>query len=321
MKPLQGVRVLDFSRLLPGPLASKLLMDYGAEVTKIEKRGNGDWLKYFESNDGQESRYYKLLNDGKSVFTFDFNSDDDRQQIFELIKTADVLIEQFRPGTMQQFGFGYDVCRKVNGTLIYISLTGFGQTGPLKAQAGHDLNYLAESGILSLMQDINGRPIVPGIQIADIAGGSMGVVNACLAGLLERLRTGEGCYIDVSITSNLKVFLAAATHGRSLRGEKTFLTGGLVNYNVYATADNQWVAFAALEMKFWNNFCDLVLRPDWKRETLEELKINRFPLHEIEALFAAKPLSHWIEFGQQDDICISPVRALQPVIREKMTIL
>ncbi len=317
MQLLENIQILDFSRLLPGPLATDLLQQLGASIHKVEHPVKGDYTKLQPPMVNGESTLYTALNGNKQVSKIDFLMPEGLQQVKALIAEADVVLEQFRPGVMAQWGLGYEAAKAVKEDIIYISLSGYGQNGPYAQKAGHDLNYLALSGILGLTTDATGRPTLPGVQVADIGSGAYMTVNACLAGLYHRQRTGKGSYHDVSMFDGLLPLLTipATMHWGGVNpSEARFLSGALVNYNVYQTADKQWVALAALEMKFWNNFCQLTGHPQWQRQHQLELAVTVFPFQEVEVLFASKSLAEWLTLAQQADICLSPIKQAQEVM-------
>jgi crotonobetainyl-CoA:carnitine CoA-transferase CaiB-like acyl-CoA transferase len=318
MEILQGVKILDFTRLLPGPLATQLLAQMGAEVIKVEHPKRADIAKGQPPFVNGSSTLYQSLNFAKDIRTLDYTQSPDKDKVLALIQSADVMIEQFRPGVMAQWGLAYEDLVKINPQLIYISLSGYGQDGPYAHLAGHDINYLAYSGMLSLNCDDQGKPIIPGVQIADIAGGSYGTVMACLAGLFQRSRTGKGAYFDVAMLDAL-VPLLAIPAAQQFGGMDPYtfnvLSGGLVNYNVYECADTRWMALGALEIKFWNAFCTLVGQPTWQRQQLLELSIQVFPKHEIEALFRTKTQAEWVALTEKMalDVCLSPVLTMSEI--------
>jgi alpha-methylacyl-CoA racemase len=316
---LNDCTIVDFTRLLPGPLATQQLALLGAKIIKIEHPRRGDMAKFQPPFVDGLSSLYRMLNYNKEVLELDYESEDGRAMITALIQKADVLIEQFRPGVMDALGFGYEQVKAFNPGIVYISLSGYGQNSDLANTAGHDLNYLAESGLLSLNTDENGKPIIPGFQVADIAGGAYGTVMACLAGLLNKAKTGMGGYYDVGMYQGILPFLTipASQHFGGLDPYALkVLNGDLVNYNLYQCADNEWIALGALEMKFWKNFCTLVHKPDWLRSNPLELSIHLFPQKEVAALFLEKTQSEWLVLAEGQDICLSPVRKLPEVIEK-----
>jgi len=329
MQPLEHITIIDFTRLLPGPLATNLLAQLGARVIKVEHPRRGDYARTQPPFVGNESTLYGALNFAKELRRIDFQSEAGKAEVLELIRDADVVIEQFRPGVMAAWGLSYEAVRSVNERLIYLSLSGYGQDGPYRDLAGHDLNYLAYSGILSLTRDREGRPVIPGVQVADIGGGSYMTLSACLTALLQRERSGRGAYVDVAMLDGLLPLLTvpATQHWGGLDPyQLNFLSGALVNYNVYECADSKWVALGALEMKFWNNFCALVERPDWKRSHQLELTVQTFPKAELEELFRSKTQAEWLTLSEGQDVCLSPVRTLgeieeDPQIRHRSRVI
>ncbi len=316
---LQGTTIIDFTRLLPGPLATQFLSQMGARVIRIEDPERQDMARTQPPFADGVSTLFGALNGGKETVSLNYRDPAGREALLDYVGTADVLIEQFRPGVMQDWGLDYDSLRAVNPQLIYISLSGYGQTGPAASRAGHDLNYLAEAGILSFNCDAAGKPVVPGVQLADIGSGSYLTVTACLSGLLRRAQTGQGAYLDVSMLDGLLPLMTIplTQHWGGLDPySANFLSGALVNYNVYACADGKWVALAALEMKFWRNFCQLVDRPDWIRQHPFELSVQVFPAEQLEALFRSRTQAEWIRLAEGKDVCLSPVRTLTEALAD-----
>jgi crotonobetainyl-CoA:carnitine CoA-transferase CaiB-like acyl-CoA transferase len=254
MRPLDGIRVLDFTTLLPGPLATLILAEAGAEVTKIERPGLGDDVKGMA--DGRGAVWYALLNRGKKVLALDLKSPADRERLRPMLAAADVLVEQFRPGVMDRLGLGWEAVAALNPGLVYCSISGYGQSGPKKDLAGHDLNYLAETGLLGLLDP----PAPPPGLIADIAGGTYPAVMNVLLALQLRARTGRGSRIDVAMADNVFPFLFwalgdAAGSGRWPEPGREAFTGGTPRYRCYRTRDGRYLAAAPIEDRFWREFC------------------------------------------------------------------
>jgi alpha-methylacyl-CoA racemase len=203
MQPLAGIKVIDFSTLLPGPLASLILAEAGAAVVKVERQGDGDELRGYEPRFGAASVGFALLNRGKRSVALDLKANGARERLLPLLRAADVLIEQFRPGVMDRLGLGYAALATINPRLIYCSITGYGQQGPKAQMAGHDLNYLAETGLLHFAAGADGAPVVPPTLIADIAGGSYPAVLNILLALRARDASGRGCHLDIAMTDHL----------------------------------------------------------------------------------------------------------------------
>lgn len=315
MDLLHGIKIIDFTRLLPGPLATHLLAQMGAEVIKIESPKRKDYvrttgLKMVEG----VSHLFHQLNHNKVWREIDYETEAGKAEVFELIGGADVLIEQFRPGTMAAWGLGYEAIREINPAIVYVSLTGYGQTGVNPQEAGHDFNYLAYSGIMSLLKDEEGKPTVPDTQFADISGAYMAVI-ALQAALLKKERTGAGSYVDVALSDTMMPFLAVpySFYSAGLDYRLFNLINGkiAVNYAAYVCADGKWLSVAALEIKFWNHLCEALDRPDWQRNNQLALMNQAFPKQEVEALFQSKNRDEWIALLQGKDVCVAPVLEIE----------
>jgi alpha-methylacyl-CoA racemase len=315
MGPLAGLRVLDLSRLLPGPFATLVLADLGASVDKIEDPGAGDYLRAMPPLRGDTSSMVLALNRNKRSACLDLKTASGRAALLKLVARYDVLLEQFRPGVLDRLGLGHATLRQVNPRLIVCALTGYGQDGPLAARAGHDLNYLARAGVLGMSGPAGAPPQVPGFQLADIGGGLW-----CVAGILAALHrsdaadargaVGEGGVIDVSMTESSMAF-AISGFGQLFGGRLAPrgdgpLTGGLALYGTYATRDGRFVSLGALEPKFWNAFCagaglpaDMsALFPGPHQAVLKET---------LRTLFASRTRAEWEAFAQEHDCCLEPV--------------
>src|SRR5258708_18834096 len=247
--PLTGIKVLDFTTLLPGPLATLILAEAGADVVKIERPDEGDAMRSYAPVEDGQSLSFALLNRGKRSLALDLKAAPDLEILTPLIAEADVLVEQFRPGVMQRLGLGYAALRSRNQRLIYCSITGHGQDGPKSASAGHDLTYMAESGILGLAADATGAPPVPPVLAADIAGGSYPAVINILLALRRRDQTGEGCHIDIAMAEQVLTFGFPALAELWLGGQGPtpgggLLTGGSPRYRAYPTAGGRYLAVA-----------------------------------------------------------------------------
>lgn len=322
IKPLSGIKIMDFTRLLPGPLGTHLLSQLGAEIIKVESPKRMDYTRFYPPQINGVSTLFYSLNCTKTQLIVDYESSEGYRQLVEEIKKADVLIEQFRPGTMAVFNLSFEIVKEINPNIVYISVTGYGQTGEKKNEAGHDLNYLAVAGLLSLNKDENGKPVIPGFQMADIAGGAYMIVAACTSGLLAQKTHQKAQYIDLSIADAI-VSLGAVAHGM-LQGnanyQKTpFLSGFMVNYNVYECKDGKWMALAAFELKFWNSFCDLVHRPLWKTSNSDNLISGVFDKKQLEQLFKTKTRDEWVALSSNVDVCLSPVLEMEEVYDQKHT--
>ena len=266
MQPLKGICVLDFSTLLPGPLATLVLAEAGAEVIKIERPGHGDEMRSYVPKFGTDSVNFALLNRGKRSIAIDLKAPDAVEKLTPLIRRADVVVEQFRPGVMDRLGLGYDALCSINPRIVYCAITGYGQHGPRADVAAHDLNYVAEAGMLSLTHGSDGAPVLPAALVADIAGGTYPAVVNILLALRQRDATGAGCKLDIAMADSLFTLMywglgngLAASEWPTPGGD--LVTGGSPRYNIYRTRDDRFLAAAPLEQKFWTNFCELLELP------------------------------------------------------------
>jgi len=312
MNLLRGIRVLDLTRLYPGPFCTMLLADMGAEVIKVESPGEGDYLRLMGPADGEQSLFFRMLNRNKLSITLNLKTETGVKLFLRLAETADVVVEGFRPGVVDALGIGYQQAREVNPGIVYCSVSGYGQDGPYRERAGHDLNYIALAGILDLTGGKDGPPVIPGVQIGDVGGGSLMAVMAILSAIVARQRGGGGCYLDVAMLDGLVSWLplAAAEHfaGRPVGRGEMMLNGGLACYGVYRTADGGYMALGALEPKFWREFCRAARREDLAalqyQDDQEALK------RDVAAVFAARPRREWEEIFRQADACCEPVLSL-----------
>jgi len=314
IQPLSGYRILDFTRLLPGPLATLWMAEQGAEVIKVESPKSPDPLRFYPPMDGNVSAFHKALNAGKKSLSVDYRSEEGLAQILKLVETADVVIEGFRPGAMQAFGLGYEQLKSRNEKIILVSITGYGQLGEMSATPGHDINYLSYSGVLDGLRDSNGDPVMPNSQLADVAGGSMQALNGTTAALLHREKTGEGQHVDVSMSDSVSVLQSLRIAEEKATGKnESFLSGRLASYNVYKCGDGKHVALGALEPKFWQKFCELVDQSEWINRLFEgELKT------EVQAYFETQPQSYWIDKLENKGVCFSPVLTVQEAMKHPL---
>ena len=315
-QPLTGVKVLDFSTLLPGPLCSLLLAEAGAEVIKFERPVRGDEMRSYEPKAGDDSANFVLLNRGKKSVAIDLKSAAAIDSLMPLVAEADVLIEQFRPGVMDRLGLGHDALVKVNPRLVYCSITGFGQRGPRSNEAAHDLNYVAAAGMLSLTAGADGSPGLPPALIADIAGGAYPAMINILLALQQRDQTGKGCHLDVSMADNLFTFLywglGSGAQGQWPKPASDLVTGGSPRYRIYRTSDDQFLAAAPIEEKFWSNFVSLI---GLDIEALNGMS----PPAAIDAVahaIAQHTAAYWLERFAGHDVCVSRIASLEEATRD-----
>jgi crotonobetainyl-CoA:carnitine CoA-transferase CaiB-like acyl-CoA transferase len=318
MRPLEGIRVLDFSTLLPGPLATLLLAEAGAEVIKIERPGRGDEMRSYTPKFGADSVNFALLNRGKRSISIDLKDKSAIEKLKPLIASADVVVEQFRPGVMDRLGLGYATLGQLNPRIIYCSITGYGQHGPRADVAAHDLNYIAEAGLLALAAGSDGAPVPPPALIADIGGGTYPAVINILLALRERDRTGKGCKLDIAMADNLFAFMYWAMGNGEVSGQwpvpgGELVTGGSPRYNVYRTSDGKFVAAAPLEQKFWENFCALIgLARGEQDDSRDAAKTRRAVAQKI----AAKTADEWRALFAGKDICCCVMASLEEALRD-----
>ncbi len=309
-KPLDGIKVLDFSTLLPGPMAGLILAEAGAEVIKIERPGGEDMRAYAPAW-GKEAVNFALLNRGKKSLAVNLKDPAERLRLEPLIAEADVLLEQFRPGVMQRLGLGYEAVKAINPRLIYCAITGYGASGPKQAVAGHDLNYIGDAGLLSLSRGSIQGPVLPPALIADIAGGTYPAVMNILLALLQRERSGEGAFLDIAMTDGLFTFQYWAQGQGFATGSwpgsgDGLVTGGSPRYRLYPTKDGRLLAAAPLEEKFWASFCDLVGLPEvWRDDAADP----EGTAGAVAGLVAQKTSEEWAPLLVAADCCCSIVKS------------
>jgi crotonobetainyl-CoA:carnitine CoA-transferase CaiB-like acyl-CoA transferase len=316
--PLKDIVVADFTTLLPGPLATLMLAEAGAEVIKVEKPGGEDMRAYPPQWDGI-STAFAMLNRGKKSLVVDLRTDEGRKAARELAARADVLVEQFRPGVMRKHGLGYDELRAINPKLIYCSITGYGQSGPKSAEAGHDLNYIGATGLLSLAPGPAASPVVPPALIADIGGGTFPAVMNILLALIARQKTGQGAYLDIAMADAMFTFAwmgLAALHGTGKAAGPTELVvaGGSPRYQIYPTKDGKFVACGALEQKFWMGFCGAI---GLDKEFVNDFKNPPATKQAIREIIAREPAAYWKPKLAAADCCATIVATLEEALADE----
>lgn len=310
--PLEGVRVLDLSRLLPGPFCTLILAELGAEVVKLEDTAGGDYLRFIPpSKDGAGGAYY-ALNRGKKSIAIDLKKPDGRDLLLRMLPKFDLVVESFRPGVLKRLRLDYPVLKAANPKILLCSITGYGQTGPLANRAGHDINYLALSGTMAVGGEAQGQPALPGAQMADVGGGALWATIRILAAL----RQGKGAHIDVSMTEGAMSMLLpwfgdyAFSKTPLKRGEAT-LTGGAASYNVYRTSDDRHLAVGSLEPKFWASLCAALGRQADMSDPVAPPQRQAQLKSELQETFAAQPLEYWREKLAPADACVEPVLEME----------
>jgi alpha-methylacyl-CoA racemase len=313
--PLKGLKILDFTTLLPGPYATMILADLGADVLRVASGSRPDLSNFVPpSIPGTNiSCLTATLGRGKRSMTLNLKDPRAGSVVRNLIESRDILIEQFRPGVMAKFGLDYATLKAVNPSLIYCSLTGYGQTGPLKDRAGHDINYLARSGIVSYSGRKTSGPCLTGIQIADVASGSNNTVIGILAALIHRQVTGEGQHIDVSMTDGVIAFNAVAgaaflVDKTEVRREEGALNGGSL-YDYYETKDRQYLSFGGIEPRFFATFCEVIGRPDLIAGGIMPPDLPRIK-EEVRTILKTRTRDEWMALFNAVDACVEPVLSL-----------
>ncbi|HDS16166.1 MAG TPA: CoA transferase [Proteobacteria bacterium] len=314
---LQGLKVLDLTRLLPGPFCSMVLADYGAEVLKVEAPGEGDYLRGWAPLVDGISAFFLAVNRNKKSLTLNLKSTSGRELLRRLVLEYDVLLESFRPGVMERLGCGYQELRALKPKLIYCSITGYGHSGPEAFKAGHDLNYMAEAGVLNTTANRE-IPNLSGIQVADVAGGALTAAGAILAAYVRVLKGGPGAFLDISMTDGLVSMLPllSAYHyalGLEPSPDTTIFNGQLACYQIYRTAEGREIALGALEEKFWRNFCAAVGREDLIAGDHQEPARQEYLKRELEVLFAARSAQAWRELLAGRDTCCEVLRTMAEV--------
>lgn len=307
---LANIRVLDLSQYLPGPFATRLLADMGADVVKVEPPGGEPGRHFDGEGKPGASPFWRVNNAGKRVIMLDLKSEDGRNQLTRLVQSADVLLESFRPGVMDRLGFGAERLRELNPQLVHCALSGYGQTGPYRHRSGHDINYEALTGGLNQC-GTKERPVIPFPPMADYASALQSVVTI-LGALLGRGRSGTGCNIDIAINESLLLWNALSFAAPMARGEGV-LNGGAAFYQIYPTADGRFVTLSPLEPKFWENFCAAVGRSEWITRRYEPLPQEGL-IADVTALFRSHPLAHWDEVLGNADCCYQAVLDLNEAV-------
>ncbi|MFZ5920469.1 MAG: CaiB/BaiF CoA transferase family protein [Chloroflexota bacterium] len=310
-QPLTGIRILDLSRLLPGPYVTQLFADLGAEVVKVETPGAGDYARTFTVENGLAGLYESVNRDKKSL-GLDYRTPRGREIFLELCKTADVVFESFRPGAMASWGLGYEDLRQAKPDIIYCSLSGYGQDGPYADRAGHDLNYVAIGGALAHNAPDGGRgqPIPISVPLADLSGGVLAAV-AILSALTGRAQHG-GAYLDVALLDGVVSLVTPLIGGSYFHGDGSLpVTMGRPFYNVYRTADGQYFSLGAIEPKFWSKFCEAAGRPD-----LLPRQFDPSVGEELNALFGQRSRAEWMAIFAGADACIEPVNTFEQMLSD-----
>lgn len=330
MKALAGITVLDLTRLLPGPMATRHLADLGARIVKVQSPDPalGDYAKTMgtaSEMDGDSTYFYRHCNAGKEDVFLDLKSPSDYPQLLAWVKKADVVLESFRPGVMAKLGLDFATLQRENPAISLVSITGYGQSGTWAGAAGHDINYMALSGQLIEFCNAQGELTLPNMQYADLLGGAMTAAFATLAAVLHGKMHGVGCWMDVSMTAsllahNVMPLCAVQATGAAPAAEQALLNGGVPCYRVYRTKDGKHLAVGALELKFWQVFCVAIGRDDWGTRhwslgshTPGDANANALT-HEVAAVLRSQPLAFWLAALANVDCCCTPVLNMQEAL-------
>lgn len=313
--PLAGVRVLDLTRLLPGPVCTLHLADLGADVVKVEDTGAGDYARALGATPGRTSAFYRMVNRNKRSVALDLKRDAGRDAFLGLARRADVVVESFRPGVVDALGVGYGAVRALRPSIVYASITGYGQNGPRAGLAGHDINYLGYAGVLDQTGARGGPPALSNLQIADLLGGALTSALAILAAVVGAIRTGRGRHVDVAMADGALAHNIFALHALEQTGStaprgEDLLTGGVPCYGVYPTRDGRWLAVGALEAKFWRTLCATIGREDLVPGHLAVGDEGDRVRGELDAVFASRTLAEWTAAFDGVDACVTPVATL-----------
>jgi crotonobetainyl-CoA:carnitine CoA-transferase CaiB-like acyl-CoA transferase len=333
------LRVVDLTRLLPGPVATLRLAELGADVLKIEEPGAGDLARTLMQSaanqaTGQPSAFYAIANRGKRETRLDLKTEAGLSALRTLVREADVLVESFRPGVMERLGLGYKTLATLNPKLVYCAISGYGYQGAFSQRPGHDINYLAYAGVLDQIKTRDGTPVIPNIQIADLLGGALTAVTQILAALWKVTRTGVGAFIDVSMTHAVYAnnIVARAAVAQASQGSATpdtthaaggLLDGGVPCYNLYRSSDGRWLALGALELKFWERFCRALDRDEWASRHWSLGQAIGGPdaaalTRELAGLIAEQPLDAWVTRLEPLDCCAAPVLSAAEAARHAL---
>lgn len=325
-QPLSGIRILDLSRLLPGAYASQMMADFGADVIKVEEPGTGDYGRFMPPHGpGGMSLYFVAINRNKRSITINLKTEQGREIFQRMVRQADVVLESFRPGVMERLGLGYEQLKELHPGIIYCAISGYGQDGPYRLRAGHDLNYAGYAGLLHYNRSSYGEPAMPPTQLGDLAGGSYMAIIGILTAIVGRTQTGVGRKIDVSMTEGVMSLLPLVTTtylntGKAPRPGHSSLDGGLPCYNIYETKDGKHVTLAALEPKFWHTFCTHVghlellpfhmpVGPGEREQAMDMLR----------AIFKTRTRDEWVAELGETDACIGPVYSVDEALNDPHT--
>jgi crotonobetainyl-CoA:carnitine CoA-transferase CaiB-like acyl-CoA transferase len=320
--PLDGIKILDLTRLLPGEYCSLLLADFGADVIKVEDMGRGDYARWIHPMicdtmvEETISAYFMVLNRNKKSIRLNLKAPEGKEIFLKLAGECDVVLESFRPGVMEKLGVGYSTLSKINPGIIYCALSGYGQDGPYRDTPGHDINYLAIAGVLGMQGLSGGPPVLSGVQMADVCGGGQMSIAGILLALIARGRTGKGQFVDIAMLDGAVSLLAQHAgnffgNGKEPRRGEMNLNGGYACFNIYRCKDGKYIVLAALEEKFWAEFCIGAGRENLIEEQYAELDRQKEIIAELQTFFGGKSCGEWIDYFKKFDTCVTAVNGLQ----------
>jgi crotonobetainyl-CoA:carnitine CoA-transferase CaiB-like acyl-CoA transferase len=324
--PLEGIKIIDLSRLAPGPFCTMILADLGADVIRVEEFGKPSGRRATQSKQDEINFQtlippppYNALNRNKKSIGLDLKKKEARNVFYKLAEKSDVVVEEFRPGVTKRLGISYDILSKINPKLIYCSITGYGQTGPYSHLAGHDVNYIAMAGVLGSIGENDRKPVIPLNLLADYASGGMNGAIGILTALIARGKTGKGQYIDISLTDGVVSLLSSALSNYFVTGDKlepgsSWLNGSFPHYNTYCCSDDKYISIGALEPWFYTNLCRAVGREDFIPYGWDKAKYPEI-FEYFATLFRTKTRDEWIEILQKHDVCVAPVHTLDEVTK------
>ncbi len=326
MGALEGIKILDLSRLAPGPYCTMLLGDMGADVLLIEQAGEGSDRRRnpvggAAATEAQQRQLaYNALGRNKRSLGLNLKTEAARAIFMELAREADVIVEGFRPGVVKRLGVDYGAVAAINPGVVYLSLSGFGQTGPYAQLVGHDINYISIGGALGVTGRPGQPPSIPMNLVADFAGGGLFAAFAIVTALMSKQRTGQGQYIDMAMSDGVLSLLTSAA-ASVLAGARAplpgahMLNGAAPHYNTYECADGEWFSIGSLEPWFWDNLCKAMGREDFQPYEYDQSKHPEIAAH-FTAEFRKKTREEWFSYLSQWDICAAPVLRLDEALAD-----
>ena len=321
-RPLEHLRILDLTRLLPGGYCTLLFADLGADVIKVEEPGKGDYIRWMPPMVGTLSSGHLALNRGKRSMTLNLKAPDGVEVFRRLARDADVVIESFRPGVMDRLGIGFEQLSADNPRLVFCAISGYGQTGPYRLRAGHDINYIGYAGVLDMIGERGRGPVVPGVQIGDIGGGGLMAAVGILAALAEREKTGRGRFVDISMTDGAFSWMSIHGQAFAMTGEvprrgAMRLAGEFACYHVYRCADERWVTVGALEPQFWEALCKALGVPEMIERQFSPPEEQDLMIARLAEIFATRTRDEWVADLADLDACFGPVKDMEEAFADE----